>query len=126
MFHVKHKTLTILHKIPIEPSRATAQRDFFTDMIAISVKDKNERRVYAMKDLVLCVPEDAFRLEEGRYDLLSHNDGDSGAAGFFVNPDRTINTYHNFPTWTSVDRYQADAMELGRQIIFPCVVVKGE
>ena len=77
-----------------------------------------------MKKLVLNVPEQAFLLDPGGYELLEQKS--AGAAGFFVNPDRTINTYHNFPTWTSVDQYQADAMELGRQIIFPCVVVKGE
>jgi len=77
-----------------------------------------------MKKLVLNVPEQAFLLDPGGYELLEQKS--AGAAGFFVNPDSTINTYHQFPGWTSVDQYKADTAELGKQIRFPCVVVKGE
>ncbi len=62
---------------------------------------------------------EAFALPEGTYFLSTYVDGQSGAAGFFMNPDRTINTFHQFPGWTSVDEYEADEQELMRQLPFP-------
>lgn len=80
-----------------------------------------------MEDAIsLTRPGQVFELEPGRYDLLTHHDGEAGASGFYVNPDKTINTYHNVSTWSSVDQYESDAEELERQVWFPCVVVKVE
>ncbi len=62
---------------------------------------------------------DVFALPKGTYFLSTYVDGNSGAAGFFVNPDGTVNTFHQFPGWTSVDEYSADEKELERQLPFP-------
>ena len=97
---------------------------FFTQTVAIRVKDKTHREVLYM-DFFLKGPEEAFKMEPGRYDLLTHEDGWSGASGWYLNSDGTINTYHAFPSWFSVDQYEADPTELGKQVRFPCVVIKG-
>ena len=76
--------------------------------------------------ILLTDPAQAFELEPGRYDLLTHEPGHAGCSGWYLNDDGTINTYHNVGTWSSVDQCEASAEELETQCYFPCVVVRGE